>query len=113
MNINTLTHYSWVIITLAILSLAGSFYWKHSQYVKDQIANIKRHKKLFTFTAIVTLALIYTFHINYTFVNPIVARSAESYTEVWNDRAICLQSLDEAQTAIHANNLAATADFNN
>lgn len=99
MTITTMTHYAWVIGSVAAISLPATFYWKHSGWVKDQIANVRRHWKLFTFTAFVTITLIYTFNANYTFQNPIVARSAESYMQVWNERAVCLQSLDDYQKA--------------
>jgi hypothetical protein len=99
MNISTMQHYAYILIGLAVIAVLGSFYWKHMAWVKLQVANVKRHWKLFTFTTIVTVALIYTFNANYTFQNPVVPRTQESYTDVWNGRAVCDQDLAAAQQA--------------
>ena len=82
------------------------------QSFKHWLSSVRRHKILYALIVVLSYALYHTVTHNYSFQQPIINKRAESYLDLWNTRAVCLQSLDEAQAAIHANNVAATADFN-
>jgi len=83
---------------------------KYQQF-KDWLKSVKRHKYLYLIIVVLSFLLYRTVTHNYSWQQPIVNIRSESYTDVWNTRAVCLTDLQEAQDAIHANNVAATADF--
>jgi hypothetical protein len=80
------------------------------QSFKDWCKSVKRHKYLYLIIIVLSFLLYRTVTHNYSFQQPIVNIRSESYTDVWNSRAVCLTDLQFAQDAVQANNLAGTAD---
>ena len=81
--------------------------------IKHAYGNVRRHWKLFGLLAIMGFLCWKMFWSNYVVILPIVKKDAyEDPIQLHNDIAICNQALDEAQAAVHAQNVAATADFN-
>lgn len=84
---------------------------KYQQF-KDWCKSVKRHKYLYLIIVALSYLLYRTFISNYLIIAPIIKKdNYRSPIDMQNDIAICNQALDEAQAAIHANNVAATADF--
>jgi hypothetical protein len=79
--------------------------------IKDGYHNLRRHKIMVLIIIILSALCARMFHQNYSWQQPIVNIRSESYTDVWNTRAVCLTDLQEAQDAIQKQNIAATSDF--
>ena len=80
--------------------------------IKSAYGNVRRHWKLFGLLAIMGFLCWKMFWSNYVVVMPIVKKDEyKDVTVIWNERAQCLNDLQEAQDLIHANNVAATSDF--
>ena len=83
------------------------------QSFKHWLSSVRRHKYLYAVIVVLAYLLYRTFTSNYLIIAPIIKKdNYRSPIDMQNDIAICSQSLQEAQDAIHANNVAATADFN-
>lgn len=68
------------------------------QKTKDHVSNIRRHWKLFLMLALCLLAIGKLLIANYRLSDKLYLHyGEETYTEVWNDRAICLSQLPENQ----------------
>ncbi len=66
------------------------------QRFKHELANVRRHWKLFGLLAIMGFICYQMFVANYTLVSPIVRiGNQDSYTTIWNERAMCLTELDQ------------------
>ena len=82
------------------------------QSFKHWLSSVRRHKYLYAVIVVLAYVSYRLFISNYMLQNPVIKiDNYRSPIDMQNDIAICNQSLDEAQAAIHANNLAATADF--
>ena len=80
--------------------------------LKDAYGNLRRHWKLFGLLAIMGFLCWKMFWSNYLIIAPIIKKdNYRSPVDMQNDIAICNQSLQEAQDAVHANNVAATSDL--
>lgn len=98
-----------------LLGVAGVTYAavKYREWLKDQYANIRRHKVMFGMVVVLALLCGRMFHQNYEFQQPVVSKRAESYDQVWNGRATCLSQLPENQPdGMSANNAQALKDWN-
>ena len=80
--------------------------------IKDAWGNFRRHKILFGLLAIMGFLCYRMFISNYIIIAPIIKRdNYQDPIDLHNQLAACLQNSDEQAAAIHANNVAATADF--
>ena len=95
---------AYLVVGIAVLLFGFTFYRKHNQFIIDQLKNIRRHKVLFSLLALLTFLCFHMLMANYSFQSPIVSKRAESYTEVWNERAACLQQVSDYQTSREAVN---------
>ena len=82
------------------------------QSFKHWLSSVRRHKYLYAVIVVLAYVSYRLFISNYMLVNPIIKKdNYEDPIQLHNDVAICNQALDEAQAAVHANNVAATSDF--
>lgn len=74
------------------------------QKTKDGFANMRRHKKLFALLFILAGICTRMFIQNYDLQQPIVNKRSETYMQVWNERAVCLQELEFKRNAVSSIN---------